>query len=65
MGCGEHRLLLRRLGRLRSGGQNVAEGADDEQMVPVAELKRLIARTARDRRAEWGPATSPLDRSQP
>ena len=30
--------------------QNVAEGADDEQMVPVAELKRLIARTARDRR---------------
>jgi hypothetical protein len=31
--------------------QNVAEGADDEQMVPVAELKRLIARTARDRRA--------------
>jgi len=31
--------------------QNVAEGADDDQMVPVAELKRLIARTARDRRA--------------
>ncbi|HEY3549244.1 MAG TPA: hypothetical protein VGK17_24485 [Propionicimonas sp.] len=31
--------------------QSVAEGADDEQMVPVAELKRLIARTARDRRA--------------
>ena len=31
--------------------QNLAEGADDEQMVPVAELKRLIARTARDRRA--------------
>jgi len=31
--------------------QNVAGGADDEQMVPVAELKRLIARTARDRRA--------------
>jgi len=30
--------------------QNVAEGADDDQMVPVAELKRLIARTARDRR---------------
>ena len=30
--------------------QNVAEGANDEQMVPVAELKRLIARTARDRR---------------
>ena len=30
--------------------QNVAEGADDNQMVPVAELKRLIARTARDRR---------------
>ena len=29
--------------------QNVAEGADDEQMVPVAELKRLIARTARRR----------------
>jgi|SRR5450756_972153 len=31
--------------------QNIAEGADGEQMVPVAELKRLIARTARDRRA--------------
>ena len=30
--------------------QNVAEGADNEQMVPVAELKRLIARSARDRR---------------
>ena len=30
--------------------QNVAEGADDDQIVPVAELKRLIARTARDRR---------------
>jgi len=28
--------------------QNVAEGADDSQMVPVAELKRLIARSARD-----------------
>ena len=31
--------------------QNVAEGTDDEQMVSVAELKRLIARTARHRRA--------------
>ncbi len=31
--------------------QNVAEGTDDDQMVPVAELKRLIARTARDRQA--------------
>lgn len=30
--------------------QSVAEGTDDGQMVPVAELKRLIARTARDRR---------------
>lgn len=29
--------------------QNVAEGVDDDQMVPVAELKRLIARTARRR----------------
>jgi hypothetical protein len=31
--------------------QNVAEGTDDDQMVPVAELKRLIARSARDRQA--------------
>jgi len=31
--------------------QNVAEGTDEEQVVPVAELKRLIARTAHDRRA--------------
>jgi len=31
--------------------QNVAEGTDEDQVVPVAELKRLIARTARDRRA--------------
>ena len=31
--------------------QNVAEGTDDDQMVPVAALKRLIARTARDRQA--------------
>jgi hypothetical protein len=31
--------------------QNVAEGTDGDQMVPVAELKRLIARTARDRQA--------------
>jgi len=30
--------------------QNVAEGTDGDQMVPVAELKRLIARTARGRR---------------
>jgi len=30
--------------------QNVAEGAGGEQMVPVADLKRLIARAARDRR---------------
>lgn len=30
--------------------QHVAEGADDDQMVSVAELKRLIARTAHDRR---------------
>jgi len=30
--------------------QNVAEGARDDQVVPVAELRRLIARTARDRR---------------
>jgi len=31
--------------------QNVAEGTDEDQVVPVAELKRLIARTAHDRRA--------------
>jgi len=30
--------------------QDIAEGTDGDQMVPVAELKRLIARTARDRR---------------
>lgn len=31
--------------------QNVAGGTDGDQMVSVAELKRLIARTARDRKA--------------
>jgi len=30
--------------------QNVAEGTDGDQMVPVAELQRLIARSARGRR---------------
>jgi hypothetical protein len=33
--------------------QNVAEGADDDQMVPVAELKRLIARAAQHPQAGW------------
>ena len=31
--------------------QNVAEGADDDQLVPVAELKGLIAHAARNRQA--------------